>query len=42
MTDVWGPARVTSIGGWTYYILFCDDNVQYFSVIFLQNKGEAA
>ena len=42
MTDVWGPAHVTSIGGWIYYISFCDDSVRYFVVIFLRNKGEAA
>ena len=42
MTDVWGPACVTSIGGWKYYISFCDDSVRYFVVIFLRNKGEVA
>ena len=42
MTDVWGPARTTSIGGWKYYISFCDDNIRYFMVVFLKNKGEAA
>ena len=30
MTDDWGPARVTSFGGWKYYISFCDDSVRYF------------
>src|SRR5271156_4710152 len=42
MTDVWGLARVNSIGGWKYYISFCDDSVRYFVVVFLKNKGEAA
>ena len=42
MMDVWGPARVTSIGGWKYYISFCNDSVRYFMMIFLKNKGEAA
>ena len=40
--STWGPAHVTSIGGWKYYISFCDDSVRYFIVILLQNKGEAA
>ena len=42
MTDVWGPARATSIGGWKYYISFCDNSIRYFVAIFLKNKGEAA
>ena len=42
MTDVWGPVHVTFIGGWKYYISFCDDSIRYFVVIFLWNKGEAA
>ena len=42
MMDVWGPARVTSIGEWVYYISFCDDKIRYFTVVFLQNKREAA
>ena len=25
VSDVWGPARVQSIGGWHYYISFMDD-----------------
>ena len=40
MSDVWGPARVTSIGRWKYYISFCDNNIQYFMTLFLQNKLE--
>ena len=42
MSDVWGPARITSIGGWKYYISFSDDNIQYFTILFLQNKSDAA
>ena len=43
MMDVWGLARVTSIGGWKYYyISFCDDSIRYFMTIFLKIKGEAA
>ena len=42
MTDVWGLARVTSIGGWIYYISFCDDSVRYFQVLSLWNKEEVA
>ena len=41
MSDVWEPARVTSIGGWKYYISFCDNNIQYFMILFLQNKSDA-
>ena len=41
MSDIWGPARVTSIGGWKYYISFCDDNIRYFMVLFLRNKSDA-
>ena len=41
MTDVWGTARTTSIGGWKYYISFCDDNIRYFMVVFLKNKGRS-
>ena len=42
MLDVWGPARAVSTRGWKYYISFCDDNIWYFMVLFLWNKGEAA
>ena len=42
MTNVWGPAKTTSICGWKYYISFCDDNIRYIMVVFLKNKGEAA
>jgi transposase InsO family protein len=42
MADVWGPARVKSIGGWIYYVSFADDNTRHISTLFLQNKGEAA
>ena len=41
MSDVWGPARVVSIGGWKYYISFTDDSVRYVLVLFLRDKGEA-
>ena len=42
VSDVWGPARVMSIGGWKYYISFGDDCVRYVIVLFLREKGEAA
>jgi IS30 family transposase len=42
VSDVWGPARVISIGGWKYYISFGDDCVRYVIVLFLREKGEAA
>jgi len=41
MSDVWGPARVVSIGGWKYYISFTNDSIRYVLVLFLRDKGEA-
>jgi hypothetical protein len=41
VSDVWGPARVVSIGGWKYYISFGDDCVRYITALFLREKGEA-
>ena len=41
ISDVWGPARVVSIGGWKYYISFSDDCVRRVTVLFLRAKGEA-
>src|SRR6266545_1192253 len=41
MSDVWGPARVVSIGGWKYYVSFTDNSIRYVLVLFLRDKGEA-
>ena len=41
VSDVWGPARVMSIGGWKYYISFGDDSVRYVTALFLREKGDA-
>ena len=41
MSDVWGPARVESIGRWKWYISFVDDCTRYGNVLFLKHKNEA-
>ena len=41
MSDVWGPARVESIGRWKYYISFTDDAKRYVTTLFLCTKDEA-
>lgn len=41
VSDVWGPARVVSIGGCTYYILFIADTKRFNSIVFLAKKSEA-
>jgi len=41
VSDVWGPAKVTSIGGWKYYIFFTDDTGCFVSPLFLSNKTQA-
>ena len=40
-TDVWGPCRVTSLGGAKYYIEFIDDHSKWCEVRFLKSKAEA-
>ena len=42
MSDVWGPARVESIGKWKWYISFVDDCVQHGNILFMKQKSEAA
>ena len=39
--DVWGPARVKSIGGWLYYVSFLDDAKWLSTVLFLKRKSDA-
>ncbi|KAJ2925473.1 hypothetical protein H1R20_g11620, partial [Candolleomyces eurysporus] len=41
MADVWGPAKVTSVGRFKYYISFTDDNTRYVTVLFLGDKSDA-
>jgi hypothetical protein len=41
MSDVWGPARVESIGRWRWYISFVDDCTRYGTVLFLKKKSDA-
>ena len=41
LTDVWGPARVESIGGWKYYISFNDNSIRYRATLFTKTKGDA-
>lgn len=41
MSDVWGPARVESIGKWKYYISFTDDAKCYVATLFLWTKDQA-
>ena len=42
MSDVWGPARVESIGRWKWYISFVDDCTWHGNVLFMKQKSEAA
>ena len=41
MSDVCGPIRVSSIGGFRYFLSFTDDATRYSHVVFLKEKGEA-
>ena len=41
-SDLWGPARVESIGRNLYYIAFIDDYSCYVTVKFLNSKSEVA
>ena len=38
---MWGPVRVKSIGGWSYYILFMDDAKRLGTVLFMKTKSDA-
>jgi hypothetical protein len=42
ISDVWGPARVESIGGAKYYISFTDDAARVRTPLFMKNKSQAA
>jgi transposase InsO family protein len=41
MSDVWGPARVESIGKWRWYISFVDDCTRNGNVLFMKQKSDA-
>jgi transposase InsO family protein len=41
MGDVWGPARVESIGKWKYYLSLTDDAKRYVTTLFLKTKDQA-
>ena len=41
MSDVWGPARVESIGKWKWYISFIDDCTRNGQVLFMKQKSKA-
>ena len=41
MLDVWGPARVESIGKWKWYISFINNCTRYGMVLFLKQKSDA-
>ena len=38
-TDVWGPARVLSLGGSRYYVTFIDDATRKTWIYCIQNKS---
>ncbi|KAJ8508349.1 hypothetical protein ONZ45_g9375 [Pleurotus djamor] len=40
-SDLWGPAKVASLGGKLYYILFTDDYSRYVTIEFLRLKSLA-
>lgn len=39
-SDVWGPAKTTSMGGCKYYVTFIDDHTRKVWVYFMKEKGE--
>ena len=41
-TDVWGPARVSSISGYRYYISFIDDATRHVVLHYMKTKDEAS
>ncbi|QRV82479.1 integrase core domain protein [Ceratobasidium sp. AG-Ba] len=40
VTDVWGPARIPSIGKYLYYVSFTDVSTRFSTVAFLRQKDE--
>ena len=41
LSDIFGPVRIKSIGGFTYFVSFTDDATRFSHVLFLRDKGEA-
>jgi transposase InsO family protein len=39
-TDVWGPARVSSLHGYRYYVSFIDDATRHCTISFMKTKDE--
>ena len=39
-SDVWGPAKTTSMGGCTFYVTFIDDHTRKVWVYFMKEKSE--
>ena len=39
-TDVWGPARTTSLHGYQYYVSFIDDATRQCTISFMKTKDE--
>ena len=39
-SDVWGPTKMTSIGGYRYYVSFIDDHTRKVWVYFMKEKSE--
>ena len=39
-TDVWGPAKTSSMGGCRFYVTFIDDRTRKVWVYFMQEKSE--
>ena len=39
-SDVWGPAKTTSMGGCKYYVKFIDDHTRKVWVYFMKEKSE--
>ena len=39
-SDVWGPAKTTSMGGCRFYVTFINDHTQKIWVFFMKEKSE--
>ena len=39
-SDVWGPAKIVSMGGCRYYVTFIDDHTRKTWVYFMKEKSE--
>jgi hypothetical protein len=41
VSDVWGPAKTTSLGGSSYFISFTDEYTHFTSIYFMKHRTEA-